>query len=320
MNNNPTGRGFGHPVDLAVGKGGRIYVLNRHALLARVGICTLDEEYLGEFGSYGHEDGQFWLPTAIAVDSRENVYVADEYHHSVTVFDRSGAFKSKWGEQGSGDGQLDGPSGLAIDADDNVYVVDQKNCRVHKFTSDGRHLLQWGERGEEEGQFNLPWGITLDTQGNLYVADWRNDRIQKFTAGGRFLAAFGEPGEREGEFHRPAKPAVDAEGYIYVADWGNERVQLLAPDGAFIQSLRGEATISKWAQEFLDVNPDESTTRDRSNLVPDLPSHFNTPYLVSTQTEPYFWGPASVTLDADGRLYVTESSRHRVQVYRRVRG
>ena len=97
-------------------------------------------------------------------------------------------------------------------------------------------------------------------------------------------------------------------------------MQLLAPDGAFVQSLRGEATVSKWAQEFLDVNPDESTTRDQSNLVPDLPSHLNTPYLVSTQTEPYFWGPASVTLDADGRLYVTESSRHRVQVYQRVRG
>ena len=113
---------------------------------------------------------------------------------------------------------------------------------------------------------------------------------------------------------------MDAEGYIYVADWGNERVQLLAPDGAFLQSLRGEATVSKWAQEFLDVNPDESTTRDQSNLVPDLPSHFNTPYLVSTQTEPYFWGPASVTLDVDGRLYVTESSRHRVQVYQRVIG
>ena len=123
---------------------------------------------------------------------------------------------------------------------------------------------------KRQGRFDLPWGITLDTQGNVYVADWRNDRIQKFTANGRFLDAFGEPGEGEGQFHRPAKPAVDADGYIYVADWGNERVQMLAPDGAFQQSIRGEATASKWAQDFLDVNPDESTTRDQSNLVPDL--------------------------------------------------
>ena len=271
MNNNPTGRGFGHPVDLAIGKNGRIYVLNRHALLARVGVCTLEEDYAGEFGSYGHGDGQFWLPTAIAIDSQENVYVADEYHHNVTVFDPSRTFKNEWGEYGNGDGQLDGPSGLAIDSDDNVFVVDQKNSRVHKFTADGRHLLQWGGHGEDEGQFNLPWGITLDSHGNVYVADWRNDRIQKFTADGQFLAAFGEPGDAEGQFHRPAKPAVDLDGFVYVADWGNERVQVLGPDGEFQLSLRGQATVSNWAQEFLAVNPDESDTRDQSNLIPDLP-------------------------------------------------
>ncbi len=317
MNNNPVGRGFGHPVDLTAGRDGRIFVLNRHAGLSRVGLCSLDEEYLGEFGSYGHGDGQFWLPTAIAMDSQERIYVADEFHHDVSVFDSSGEFIGKWGEFGSGKAQINGPSGLAIDSEDNIYVVDQHNNRVQKFTADGSHLLQWGEPGEAEGQFNLPWGITLDSQGNVYVADWRNDRIQKFTSEGKFVAAFGESGDGDGQFHRPAKPAVDSEGYIYVADWGNERVQVLGPDGSFQLKLRGRATLSKWAQEFLDVNPDESVTREQSNLIPDLPPHFNTPYLVSTQTEPYFWGPASVNLDDEGRLYVTESSRHRVQVYQR---
>ena len=167
MNNNPIGRGFGHPVDLTVGTDGRIFVLNRHAGLARIGVCTLGEEYLGEFGSYGHGDGQLWLPTAITVDSRERVYVADEYHHNISVFGSSGEFKVKWGEYGSGEGQIDGPSGLAVDSEDNVFVVDQKNNRVQKFTADGGHLLQWGEQGDSEGQFNLPWGITVDSQGNV---------------------------------------------------------------------------------------------------------------------------------------------------------
>ena len=317
MNNNPTGRGFGHPVDLTVGQDGRIFVLNRHALLARVGVCTLEEEYLGEFASYGHGDGQFWLPTASAIDRRENIYVADEFHHNITVFDSYGEFVGNWGDYGSGDGQINGPSGLAVDSEDNVLVVDQKNNRIHKFTAGGKHLLQWGEGGTGEGQFDLPWGVTLDSEGNVYVADWRNDRIQKFSPEGQFMAAFGESGDGDGQFNRPAKPAVDSQGYIYVADWGNERVQVLGPDGSFQLKLRGAATVSKWAQEFLDVNPDESLTRDQSNLIPDLPSHLDTPYLVSTQTEPYFWGPTSVNLDAQGRLYVTESSRHRVQIYQK---
>ena len=320
MNNNPTGRGFGHPIDLVVSKAGRIFVLNRHAGLARVGICTLDEEYLGEFGSYGHGEGQFWLPTAIALDSKERVYVADEYHHRISVFDSNGGFKCDWGEYGTASGQINAPSGLAIDSEDNVFVVDQKNNRVHKFTSDGNHLFQWGEAGQGDGQFNLPWGITIDSESNVYVADWRNDRIQKFTTDGQFIDAFGEPGVGDGQFHRPAKPAVDSEGNLYVADWGNERVQVLGHDGVFQMKLRGQATLSQWAQEFLDVNPDERITREQSNLVPELPPHFDTPYLVSTQIESYFWGAASVNLDTEERLYVTESARHRIQVYQKISG
>jgi sugar lactone lactonase YvrE len=111
--------------------------------------------------------------------------------------------------------------------------------------------------------------------------------------------------------------AVDGEGYIYVADWGNERVQILGPDGGFQVLLRGEGTVSKWAAEYFEVNPEEKRERDTSDLFPELPEHLTAPYHVSSQTEPYFWGPVSVSLDKDGRLYVTETNRHRFQVYQK---
>jgi hypothetical protein len=91
----------------------------------------------------------------------------------------------------------------------------------------------------------------------------------------------------------------------------------MAPDGSFQLNLRGQATLSKWAEDFLAVNPDEKRTREMSTLVPNLPPHLNTPHHVSSQTEPYFWGPVSVTLDGEDRLYVTESNRHRVQIYQK---
>jgi DNA-binding beta-propeller fold protein YncE len=158
--------------------------------------------------------------------------------------------------------------------------------------------------------------VHVDAEDYVYVADWRNDRVQKFTADGEFLAKFGEPGDGEGQFRRPAGVAVDERGNIYVADWGNHRVQVLGPDGSFQRILRGQSTLSQWAQEFLDVNPDEKEPRGRSDLFPSLPAHVVDPYDISSQTEPYFWGPTSVTLDREGRLYVTECFRHRVQVYR----
>ena len=62
-----------------------------------------------------------------------------------------------------------------------------------------------------------------------------------------------------------------------------------------------------------------NVTRKGSDLaVKDLPSDLVTPYYVGSQTEHLFWGPVSVTLDADNRLYVTEHNRHRFQVYSKV--
>ena len=325
VNESTNGRGFASPYDLAIAKDGRIFVLNRAfwfiAEGIRVGICNLDEEYLGEFGhGSGLGDGQLVLPVAVAFDSQERLYITDEYNHRVTVFDTSGTFLSKWGVLGSGDGELNGPAGIATDGDDNVYVVDQNNNRVQKFTGEGRYLAQWGGGGEGEGQFNLPWGITTDSQRNVYVADWRNDRVQKFSPDGKFLAAFGKPGEGDGQFNRPSSVAVDREGYIYVADWGNDRVQVLGPDGRFQLKLRGQATLSLWAEEFYASNPDEKRERDRSNLFPELPPHLNTTNHISGQTEPYFWGPVSLKLDGQGKLYVVESNRGRFQIYQKRSG
>ena len=322
VNNGLNGRGYANPYDLAVHKDGRIFVLNRcdppRSAAIRVGICNLDEEYLGEFGyGYGQGDGQMVWPVALAFDSKNRLFITDEQNHRISIFDESGKFVEKWGTPGIGPGELNGPAGIALDKDDNVYVVDQHNNRVQKFTSDGNYLLGWGEAGSGPGQLNLPWGLAVDSKGDVYVADWRNDRIQKFSGDGRFLASFGGPGQGEGQFHRPSSVAVDAEGFIYVADWGNERVQVLGPDGGFQVLLQGEATISKWAADYFASNPEEKEVRDISDLTPELPDHLSSPYHVSSQTEPYFWGPVSVSLDGEGRLYVTETNRHRFQVYQK---
>ena len=315
VNTGATGRGFASPVDSTVSEDGRLFVLNRWTPFARVSVYSPDEEHLHDIGSHGDGDGQFRLPAAVVRDSRDRVFVADEYHHRISVFKSSGEFVGKWGAFGSSAGEINGPAGLAIDDDGNVFVADQNNHRIQKFTPEGDYVLQFGSPGDGEGQFNLPWGITLDSQGNLYVADWRNDRIQKFTADGQFLDSFGESGDGDGQFNRPSSVAVDGQGYIYVADWGNERVQVLGPDGSFQVELRGQATLSKWAAEYLDNTAEEKRERENSDLIPELPPHLDTPWLVSSQTEPYFWGPVSVKLDTEGRLYVTETPRHRIQVY-----
>ena len=165
-NNGLNGRGFSSPYDLAVSQDNRIFVLNRcdppRAAGVRVGICNLDEDYLGEFGyGYGSGDGQMVWPVAMAFDSNDRLFLTDEQNQRVSVYSSDGAFLNKWGAAGSGEGEFNGPAGITLDSDDNVYVVDQHNHRVQKYTSDGRYLLGWGSEGSAPGRFNLPWGLAV---------------------------------------------------------------------------------------------------------------------------------------------------------------
>ena len=314
-------RGFYYPVDVALSEDGRIYGLSRShegdPRGVRVCVMDLESEFYGTFGSIGEGDGQFTSATAIALDRDGRVYVSDEYTDRISIFEPSGDFLTKWGSPGPAPGEIDGPCGLAFDADDNLYITDHRNNRIQKFTVDGRFLSSFGTEGSGDGQFNLPWGLTVAPNGNVYVADWRNDRIQRFTSDGEFVASHGTAGDGDGEFNRPSSVAVDEDGYIYVADFGNERVQVLDPGGGFVMKLRGEATMSKWADEFMNANPDESAARKRSNLETAENIRGDTPHHESSHVERFFWGPVSVKLDKAGRLYVTDRNRHRIQVYRR---
>ena len=183
---------------------------------------------------------------------------------------------------------------------------------MQKFTADGRFLSVLGAQA-----LNLPWGVTADSHDNVYVADWGNDRIQKFSPEGQHLAEFGASGDSDGQFRRPSSVAVDRDGYIYVADWGNERVQVLGPQGEFVTKLRGEATLSKWAENFLNINIEEAAARATANLEMQIDYPVKTPHEESSHIEKLFWSPVSVKLDKDGLLYVTETGRHRIQVYGR---
>jgi DNA-binding beta-propeller fold protein YncE len=309
------GNGFFYPVAIARGEGERLYVLNRGTETPvfwpckRVTICTIDEEFLGQFGekippeeaNAASPDGTFFWPTSVALDSQGNAYVADEWLNRISIFTKDGEWVGKWGTPGAGDGELNRPAGLAFNAEDHLYLVDSRNHRIQVFTKDGKFLCKWGSQGSGDGEFNYPWGITVDKHGDVYVADWRNDRIQKFTPDGQFLMKFGASGQGDGEFNRPTGVAVDKEGIIYVTDFKNDRLQVFDADGSFITVLAGEATLSKWGRERVDLDPGAWRARERAQALEE-------------QEKP-FQGPIAVTVDDDNRLFVVDCARHRVQIF-----
>ena len=316
------GRGFYYPVDSAMNNDGRIYTVSRSAEKTtgdtiRVTMLNEEGEYFGIFGSKGNENGQFMWPCGIAVDSNDRVYVTDEYLHQISIFNESGEFLNKWGSRGTEEGLLDAPSGIAHDLYDNVYISDSRNHRIQKFSKDGDFIHSFGSYGCEEGEFNLPWGLFVTNNSEVFVADWGNDRIQRFTSDGKFIAKYGSAETGKSEFTRPAGITVDKNGYMYVADWGNEMVKVLDTNGKCIQTLRGEATHSKWAEDFLKINLEEAQAREKANLEPEIQYFNEDPHEESSHIEKLFWGPVSVLLDSEERLFITETNRHRIQVYER---
>ena len=309
------GPGFRCPVAAARGDGDLIYVVNRGEDTRpegkRVTVCTVAEDYVGEFAQgvtmggvveASSADGSLLWPTSIALDKDRNVYVADEWLNRISIFSKDGDWIGKWGTPGQGDGEINRPSGLAFDGDDNLLLVDSLNSRVQKFAKDGEFLSKWGRLGSGDGEFNTPWGIDIDTNSDVYVADWRNDRIQKFSSDGRFLAKFGTSGPGDGEFNRPTGVAVDKDGIIYVADRGNNRLQVLGADGSFITKMRGDGTLSKWGTAKVAANAEMWKERENAHEM---------------EREKLYLSPIAVEVDDEGRILVVESARHRIQVYRK---
>jgi len=314
---NRSGSGFFYPVAITRDSENQLYVLNRGSETPaffpckRVTVFTVDEELIREFGTKVHPDeanasapdGTFMWPTSITLDSAGLAYVADEWLNRISVFNKDGECVDKWGTLGDGDGEINRPSGLAFDADDNLYLVDSVNHRVQIFTKEGRFISKWGTNGTGDGEFNYPWGIEIDHNGDVYVADWRNDRIQKFDRDGRFLMKFGASGQGDGEFDRPTGIAVDKDGIIYVTDFKNDRLQVFDGDGGFITKLTGDATLSKWGRERVNLDPSMVKGREKAQGL--------------KEREKLFHGPIAVEVDDEGRVFVVECSRQRLQVYRK---
>jgi hypothetical protein len=91
-----------------------------------------------------------------------------------------------------------------------------------------------------------------------------------------------------------------------VTDYKNNRLQVFDADGDFVSTLTGEATLSKWGRERLQLNPHMIKGRERAQGL--------------VEREKVFHGPIAVTVDDDNRIFVVETARHRIQVFRKLSG
>jgi hypothetical protein len=198
---------------------------------------------------------RFNLPTGVAVDSDDNVYVADTENNTIRKITSTGVVTTLAGTAGSfgsvdatgADARFRFPQSVALDASGNVYVADARNVTVRKITTTGVVSTYAGTTlsvGVADGtttaaKFRDPFGVAADASGNVYVADTFNHTIRKITSAGLVTTIAGTAsssgsvdGIREAaKFNTPYSVAVDSSDNVYVADTNNHIIRKITPAG-----------------------------------------------------------------------------------------
>jgi len=180
------------------------------------------------------EDWIFTDAAAVAVDSKDRVYVFNRGEHPMIVLDREGNFLRSWGE-----GRFRRPHGLHIGPDDTLYCTDDGDHTVRACTPEGKTLFTLGVPGEPKpymaGEpFHQCTHTALSPRGDIYVSDgYGNAHVHKFDPKGRLLKSWGEPGTGPGQFNIPHNVCCDSDGWVYVADRENHRVQVFDGEGRY---------------------------------------------------------------------------------------
>lgn len=125
-------------------------------------------------------------PHNLAIDSQDNVYVANTQNHRIEKYDFRGKFvgwlgfgantnsTEIWTTTGTAlptqaQGGFYDPIAIQIDEQDNLFVLEYSAGRVQKFNSKGKYL-------DSITGFKLPYGLNI-TSDEIIVSDTGNKRI-----------------------------------------------------------------------------------------------------------------------------------------------
>lgn len=263
-------------------------------------VSTLAGSGVDGFADAPGTQAQFRQPVGLAVDLSGNVYVADTFNHRIRKVTSAGVVTTIAGngtadyKDGTGSAAMfNYPFGVAVDASGTLYVADGKNNRIRRISTSGvvSTLAGSSATGLSDGNgtaavFANPVGLTVDDAGNLYIADESNNAIRKVSAAGvvTTLAGNGNAGLLDGvgtaaRLKGPVSITRDAQGNLFFADRGNNCIRKLASNGS-VTTLAGTGSAG---------------------------------YVEGTGTAAMFDHPFGIAVDAQGVLYVGDTTNHRIR-------
>ena len=146
----------------------------------------------------------------------------------------------------------------------------------------------WGSTGSGDGQFHSPTGVAIAASGNVRVSDYH--RIQTFDSSGTFLARWGS---FQGEL-TPTSIAIDSSDNVYVTDSPNERIEKFDSSGTLVSAWG-------WGVEDGAAQYEVCTSACQPGIRGSGDGQFRDPIGIAT--------------DVSGKVYVADTSNHRIQEF-----
>jgi hypothetical protein len=200
---------FLQPLGIALDANHNLYVTDLHRIrkITPAGQVTT---YAGS-GIKGSTDGQanaarFDMPSSIAIDQAGNLYVADQFNHSIRKISTNGVVSTIAGNSTAGSNNGVGtaasfslPYGVAVDPQGTVlYVGDNGNNKIRKInliTNEVSDYAGDGSSTSKDGELlnagiPSPGGLFLAADGVLYVTEKGAGKTRRISTGG-FVSTIG---------------------------------------------------------------------------------------------------------------------------------
>jgi sugar lactone lactonase YvrE len=268
-------------------------------------------------------------PIGVAVDSAQNLYIADSENNRIRKITPAGIISTVAGNGISGyngDGglataaQLNKPIGVAVDSKGDLYIADSQNYRIRKVstagiisTVAGNGISGYSGDGglATEAQLRDPRvgpgliggsiGVAVDSAGNIYIADAGNQHIRKVTPAGIISTV-------ELKHILPQGVAVASAANVSTVE-----LRLILPQGVAVDSADNLYIADTIDSRILKVTPAGDTS-----IVAGIAGgmFINTGGYSGDggrATSAQLSGPTGMAVDSAGTIYIADAGNHRIR-------